>query len=59
MELSQRRFTTQEVLVSHADAALTPVAGLRIGRLVVDDGVPVAQAAAMFQVSLADRQAVG
>jgi transposase InsO family protein len=51
VELSQHRFTTQEVLVSHANAALTPVARLRIGRLVVDNGVPVAQAAAMFQVS--------
>jgi len=41
----------QEVLVSHANAALTPVQRLRIGRLIVDDGWPVAQAAVFFHVS--------
>jgi len=37
--------------VSHANAALTPVQRLRIGRLIVDDGWPVAQAAVFFHVS--------
>ncbi|MCU1424983.1 MAG: family transposase, partial [Microbacteriaceae bacterium] len=37
--------------MSHANAALTPVQRLRIGRLVVDGGWPVAHAAAFFHVS--------
>jgi transposase InsO family protein/transposase-like protein len=37
--------------VSHANAALTPAHRLRIGKLIVDQGVPVSQAAALFQVS--------
>ena len=37
--------------MSHANAALTPVQRLRIGKLIVDQGVPVAQACALFQVS--------
>jgi transposase InsO family protein len=37
--------------VSHANAALTPVQRLRIGRLIVDDGWPVAHAAVFFHVS--------
>jgi len=37
--------------VSHANAALTPVQRLRIGRLIVDDGWPVAHAAMFFHVS--------
>ena len=37
--------------MSHANAALTPVQRLRIARLIVDDGWPVAQAAAFFHVS--------
>jgi len=37
--------------VSHANAALTPNHRLRIGRLVIDDGAPVSQAAKLFQVS--------
>ena len=37
--------------MSHANAALTPVQRLRIGRLIVDDGWPVAQAAVFFHVS--------
>jgi transposase InsO family protein len=37
--------------VSHANAALTPQHRLRLGRLVVDQGVPISQAAALFQVS--------
>jgi transposase InsO family protein len=37
--------------VSHANAALTPVQRLRIGRLIVEDGWPVAHAAVYFHVS--------
>ncbi|ONI69713.1 IS481 family transposase [Kribbella sp. ALI-6-A] len=37
--------------MSHANAALTPRARLRLARLVVDDGWPVARAAELFQVS--------
>jgi transposase InsO family protein len=37
--------------VSHANAALTPAHRLRIGRLVVDQGIPISQAAGLFQVS--------
>jgi transposase-like protein len=43
----------QEVLVLHANAALTPRARLRLARLVVEDGWPVARAAERFQVSWA------
>jgi transposase InsO family protein len=44
-------FTTQEVFVSHANAALTPRARLKLARLVIDDGWPVARAAERFQVA--------
>jgi transposase InsO family protein len=37
--------------VSHANAALTPQHRLRLGRLVVEQHVPISQAAALFQVS--------
>ena len=37
--------------MSHANAALTPQHRLRLGRLVVEQGVPISQAAALFQVS--------
>ena len=37
--------------MSHANAALTPRARLRLARLVVDDGWPVARAAELFQVA--------
>jgi len=37
--------------VSHANAALTPRARLRLARLVVDDGWPIARAADRFEVS--------
>ncbi|MFC3299043.1 Integrase core domain [Arthrobacter agilis] len=37
--------------MSHANAALTPIQRLRIGRLIVDDGWPVAHAAVFFHVS--------
>ena len=38
-------------LVSHANAALTPRARLRVAQLVVDDGHPVSEVAARFQCS--------
>jgi transposase InsO family protein len=37
--------------VSHANAALTPIQRLRIGRLIVEEGWPVAHAAVFFHVS--------
>jgi transposase InsO family protein len=37
--------------VSHANAALTPIQRLRIGKLIVEQGVPVSQAATLFMVS--------
>jgi transposase InsO family protein len=43
--------STQEVFVSHANAALTPRARLRLARLVVDRGWPVARAAERYDVS--------
>ena len=42
---------TKEVLVTHANAALTPRQRLRLARQVVDDGWSVAAAAAYFRVS--------
>ena len=45
VELSRNRSAAQEVFVSHANAALTPRARLRLARLVVDHGWPVARAA--------------
>ena len=51
MELSENRSSTQEVFVSHANAALTPRARLRLARLVVDQGWPVARAAERYDVS--------
>ena len=44
-------FTDQEVFVSHANAALTPRARLRLARLIVDEGWPVARAAERYDVS--------
>jgi hypothetical protein len=37
--------------VSHANAALAPIQRLRIGKLIVDEGWPVAHAARLFHVS--------
>jgi transposase InsO family protein len=37
--------------MSHANAALTPRARLRVAQLVVDNGVPISEVAARFQVS--------
>jgi transposase InsO family protein len=51
VELSRNQLYAQEVFVSHANAALTPRARLRLARLVIDDGWPIARAADLFQVS--------
>jgi transposase InsO family protein len=52
VELSKANHNTNlEVLVSHANAALTPKHRLRIARLIIDDGWPVVQAARQFNVS--------
>ena len=52
VELSKaNHITNLEVLVSHANAALTPKHRLRIARLIVDDGWPVILAAHQFNVS--------
>jgi transposase InsO family protein len=51
VELSKNRFTHQEAFVSHANAALTPRARLRLARLIVDDGWRPSEAAKMFMVS--------
>ena len=40
-----------EVLLSHANAALTPRHRLRLGRAVVEDGWSISYAAAVFNVS--------
>lgn len=47
----RNRFTQQEAFVSHANAALTPRARLRLARLIVDERWPVTVAAKMFMVS--------
>jgi transposase InsO family protein len=49
--MSNNRFTNQEAFVSHANAALTPKARLRLARLIVDDGWKPSAAAKMFMVS--------
>jgi transposase InsO family protein len=41
----------QEALVSHANAALTPRARLKVARLVIDQRVPISEVAARFQCS--------
>jgi transposase InsO family protein len=51
VELLRNHFHDQEVFVSHANAALTPKARLELGRLVVDRGWSVAQAADYYRVS--------
>ena len=52
MELSDgTRTEPQEVFVSHANAALTSRARLRLARLIVEDGWPIARAAERFQVA--------
>ena len=51
MELLKAPTHDPEVLVSHANAALTPRARLRLAQLVVDHGWTYAAAAKMFMVS--------
>jgi transposase InsO family protein len=51
VELSRNRSIALEVFVSHANAALTPRARLRLARLVVDQGWPIARAAERYDVS--------
>jgi transposase-like protein len=51
VELSKNRFRHQEVFMSHANAALTPRARLRLARLVVDQGWPIARAAERYDVA--------
>jgi transposase-like protein len=51
VELSRNRSANQEAFVSHANAALTPRARLRLARLIVEDGWPVARAAERYDVS--------
>lgn len=51
VELSRNRSANQEVFVSHANAALTPRARLRLARLIVDEGWPVARAVERYDVS--------
>jgi transposase len=51
VELSRNRFINQEAFVSHANAALTPRARLRLAQLIVDQGWTYAAAAKMFMVA--------
>jgi transposase InsO family protein len=51
VELLRNRSNDREVFVSHANAALTPKARLKLARLVVEDGWPIARAAERFQVA--------
>jgi transposase InsO family protein len=54
VELSRNRSATQEAFVSHAthaNAALTPRARLRLALLIVEDGWPPARAAERYDVS--------
>ena len=59
MELSKNRLHYLEAFVSHANAVLTPRTRLELGRLVVEEGWPVAMAARYYRVSwpTADRWA--
>jgi transposase InsO family protein len=51
VELLKVHFAKQEALVSHANAALTPRARLRVAQLVVDHGESIPEVAARFQCS--------
>ena len=51
MELSRNRSANLEAFVSHANAALTPRARLRLARLIVEDGWPVVRAAERYDVA--------
>ena len=48
---SPAAFASERLYVSHPNAALTPRRRLIVGRLVVDDGFPISEVAARFQVS--------
>ncbi len=56
MGLSNGNTPTTEVLVSHADASLTPTGRLRLARCIVDDGWPLRRAADRFGVSVTTAQ---
>jgi len=47
---AENRSTTQEVFVSHANAALTPRARLKVARLVIVEGWPIARVAERYDV---------
>jgi transposase InsO family protein len=51
VELLKVSLIDQEVLVSHANAALTPRHRLKVAQLVIDQGYPISEVAARFQVS--------
>jgi transposase InsO family protein len=51
VELSKEPLHDQEAFVSHANAALTPKARLKLARLVVEEGWPIAQAARRYDVA--------
>jgi transposase InsO family protein len=51
VELSRNRFTEPEAFMSHANAALTPRARLRLAQLVVEQGWTCSAAAKMFMVA--------
>jgi hypothetical protein len=51
VELLKVSLIDQEVLVSHANAALTVRHRLKVAQLVVDQGYPISEVAARFQVS--------
>jgi transposase InsO family protein len=51
VELLKVHFAKQEALMSHANAALTPRARLRVAQLVVDQGMAITEVAARFQCS--------
>ena len=51
MELSRNHITQPEAFVSHANAALTPRARLRLARLIIEQGYTQSAAAKMFMCS--------
>jgi hypothetical protein len=51
VELLRNRSGNQEAFVPHANAALTPRGRLRLARLIVDEGWPIARAGEGYEVS--------
>jgi transposase InsO family protein len=51
VELLRNRSGNQEAFMSHVNAALTPRGRLRLARLIVEEGWPVARAAERYEVS--------